>query len=389
MTYYVGIDIAKFEHVASILDSKTGELVLDSFRFDNSIKGFKNLLSNLSKLNNIDIVIGFESTAHYHQTLFNYLTQNHYKCYLINPLMISRFRSISLRDAKNDNIDSRAISNFLLLEHKYLIDEEFSNNELKELCLQRDYLIRNSSQIKIKLVSYLDRVFPELSNTIPKGTLYSKGLLAILKEYPTAKKISEVRIDHLINIAKTASSGRYKESRVIKIKEAAKSSIGFDSMALGLKIKQSIETIEILKRQIDEINTVITSHELVINSPLHQIKGINSIEIAYIMSAIISINRFESPEKLVAYAGLDPKVRQSGTWKASKTRMSKRGNVLLRYALIWTANNIRKHPSKMQDYYTLKKSQNKSHYNALGHCATKLIRYIFWILNNPDKEFVN
>lgn len=389
MTYYVGIDIAKFEHVASILDSKTGELVLDSFRFDNSIKGFKNLLSNLSKLNNVDIVIGFESTAHYHQTLFNYLTQNHYKCYLINPLMISRFRSISLRDAKNDNIDSRAISNFLLLEHKYLIDEEFSNNELKELCLQRDYLIRNSSQIKIKLVSYLDRVFPELSSTIPKGTLYSKGLLAILKEYPTAKKISEVRIDHLINIAKTASSGRYKESRVIKIKEAAKSSIGFDSMALGLKIKQSIETIEILKRQIDEINTVITSHELVINSPLHQIKGINSIEIGYIMSAIISINRFESPEKLVAYAGLDPKVRQSGTWKASKTRMSKRGNALLRYALIWTANNIRKHPSKMQDYYTLKKSQNKSHYNALGHCATKLIRYIFWILNNPDKEFVN
>ena len=389
MTYYVGVDIAKFEHVATIIDSATGELIVDSLHFDNSLKGFKELLSSLSKLNKKDVIIGFESTAHYHQALFNYLTEHHYKCYLINPLMISRFRSISLRDSKNDNIDSRAISNFLLLEHKNLIDEEFEVNELKELCLQRGFLMENSTKLKIKLVSYLDRVFPELCKTIPQGTLYTQGVYAILKECPTAKTISETRIDHLVSIAKKASSGRYKQSMVIKIKEAAKTSIGFDSEALGLKIKQSIETLESYKKQIDEINSSITNHNLVIDSPLYQIKGINSIEIGYIISAIISIKRFDSPTKLVAYAGLDPKVRQSGTWQASKTRMSKRGNVLLRYALIWTANNIRKHPSKMKDYYELKRSQNKSHYNALGHCATKLIRYIFWILNNPDKEFIN
>lgn len=389
MTYYVGVDIAKYEHVASIVDSATGELIVDSLHFDNSLKGFKELLSRLSKLNKKDVVIGFESTAHYHQALFNYLTEHHYKCYLINPLMVSRFRSISLRDSKNDNIDSRAISGFLLLEHKNLINEEFEINELKELCLQRSFLMENSTKLKIKLVSYLDRVFPELCKTIPDGTLYSKGVYAILKECPTAKAVSETRIDHLVNIAKKASSGRYKQSMVIKIKEASKSSVGFDSEALSLKIKQSIETLESYKKQIDEINVSITNHHLVIDSPLHQIKGINSIEIGYIMSAIISINRFDSPKKLVAYAGLDPKVRQSGTWQASKTRMSKRGNVLLRYALIWTANNIRKHPSKMKDYYELKRSQNKSHYNALGHCAAKLIRYIFWILNNPDKEFIN
>lgn len=389
MTYYVGVDIAKFEHVATIIDSATGELIVDSLHFDNSLKGFKELLSNLSKLNKKDMVIGFESTAHYHQALFNYLTEHHYKCYLINPLMISRFRSISLRDSKNDNIDSRAISNFLLLEHKNLIDEEFEVNELKELCLQRSFLMENSTKLKIKLVSYLDRVFPELCKTIPQGTLYTQGVYAILKECPTAKTISETRIDHLVSIAKKASSGRYKQSMVIKIKEAAKTSVGFDSEALGLKIKQSIETLESYKKQIDEINSSITNHHLVIDSPLYQIKGINSIEIGYIMSAVISIKRFDSPAKLVAFAGLDPKVRQSGTWQASKTRMSKRGNVLLRYALIWTTNNIRKHPSKMKDYYELKRSQNKSHYNALGHCATKLIRYIFWILNNPDKEFIN
>ena len=387
MTYFVGIDIAKFEHVASILDSSSGELVLDSLHFDNSIKGFKKLLSYLSKLNKDDVFIGFESTAHYHQNLFNYLTENQYKCYLINPLMISRFRSISLRDAKNDNIDSRAISSFLLLEHKNLISEEFLINELKELCLQRHYLIKNMTQTKIKLVSYLDRVFPELCKTIPEGTLYTKGMMAILHEYPSANLISKTRIDHLVNIAKDASKGRYKESVVIKIKQAAKSSVGINSSSLALKVRQSIDSINLIEKQIDEINNEIINNPTVISSPLHQLKGINSIEIGYIMSAIISIKRFDSPSKLVAYAGLDPKVRQSGTWKASKTRMSKRGNALLRYALIWSANNIRKHPGKMKEYYKLKKGQNKSHYNALGHCATKLIRYIYWILNNPDKQF--
>ena len=249
--------------------------------------------------------------------------------------------------------------------------------------------MKNIVKLKTKLVSYLDRVFPELIQVVPQGSIHSKGLRAILKKYPSADKIKNVRIDHLISLAKKASKNKYKESVVIKIKESAKTSIGFDSPSLSLKIKQSIETLEVLEKQTDEIEYTITNHHVVINSPLHKIKGINSIEIGYIMSAIISINRFDSPEKIVAFAGLDPKVRQSGTWKANKTRMSKRGNVLLRYALIWAANNIRKHPSKMQDYYLLKKSQNKSHYNALGHCAVKLIRYIYWILNNPDKEFIN
>lgn len=325
MTYFVGIDIAKFEHVVSVLDSTTGELIIDSFHFDNSSKGFKELLSHLYKLNKEEIVIGFESTAHYHQTLFNYLTKNNFKCYLINPLMVSRFRSISLRDAKNDNIDSRAISQFLLLEYRNLLDEEFNHNELKELCLQRDFIIKEKSTLKIKLVSYLDRVFPELTSVIPHGTLHSKGVYSILKEYPTAQRIKDTRIDHLINIAKKGSKGRYKESNVRKIKEAAMSSIGIDSSALAIKVQQTIELIEILERQTDDINQTITNHPLVIDSPLHQIKGINSIEIAYIMSAIISINRFDSPGKIIAYAGLDPKVRQSGTWRPLKQECLKEG----------------------------------------------------------------
>lgn len=389
MTYFVGIDIAKYEHVATIYEPISGEYIVDSLHFDNNSKGFNLLLSKLSNLNKEDVAIGLESTAHYHQTLFSYLSDKKYKCILINPYMTSRFRSISLRDTKNDNIDSRAIAEFLSFEYERLVNEQFTINELKELSIQRSFLINESSKRKIKLLSYLDRVFPELESIVGKAGIHSKAIRAILKEYPTVKAISSVRVDRLISLSNKASSNRFPSLKIEKIKEVSKISVGYDSLALGLNIKQSIESLQQIEKQIDIIEQSICASPIVVESPLIKLKGINYIEIGYIMSAIISINRFDSPDKLVAYAGLDPKVRQSGTWCAKSTRMSKRGNALLRYALIWTANNMRKHPGSMCDYYNLKRSEGKPHYNALGHCAAKLCRYIFWILNNPDKEFIN
>jgi len=292
--YFVGIDIAKYEHVASIYDSSTGEYTLDSLHFTNDLKGFKQIRANLSKLNKDEVVIGFESTAHYHQDLFNYLSGMNYTCYLINPYMTSRFRSVSLRDAKNDNIDSRSIAAFLSLEYKNIRKEDFFANELKELCSQRDYLIKETSSLKIKEISYLDRLFPELETITGKAGIHSKAISAILKEYPGGKQISKARIDHLISIADKASQGRYPESKIRKIKEAAKASVGYPSEALSLKIRQCIEMTEAIEKQIDEIVSMIKKHPLVDKSPLFKIKGINAIEIGYIMSAIISISLMSS-----------------------------------------------------------------------------------------------
>ncbi len=174
MTLYVGIDIAKYSHVVSIYDPSTGELILDSLHFDNNLKGFKLLLSKLKSHHDSDVVIAFESTAHYHQNLFNFLSDQNYKCFLINPYMTSRFRSVSLRNAKNDNIDSRAIAYFISLKHKDLLEEEFQMNELKELCIHRDDLMKQSSTLKTKLLTYLDRVFTELESIPPRRFLPSE-----------------------------------------------------------------------------------------------------------------------------------------------------------------------------------------------------------------------
>ena len=383
---FCGIDVAKHEHVASIYDPASGEYILDSLHFGNNGKGFDSLDSNLSKLKKgYDVTVGFESTGHYHMALFSFLSGKKYRCYLINPYMTSRFRSVSLRDAKNDDIDSRAIAAFLSFEYPELENEEFVNNELKELSLQRHFLKKDSAKMKIKLRSCLDRVFPELEGIV---NIHTEAIRAILKEYPTAGDIARVRIDRLKNLASKASKGRYPSYKIERLKEAAGSSVGYSSEAIGLNIRHCIETLEAKERQIEEIEASIRTHPLVVQSPLKQLKGISDIEIGCIMSAIISISRFDSSKKLVAYAGLDPKIRQSGTWEAKSTRMSKRGSKLLRYALIWSAYNMARQEGPIKDFYELKRSQGKSHYNALGHCAAKLCRYIFWILNHPEEEFL-
>jgi transposase len=385
MTYYVGIDIAKFMHYACIIDHN-GEVLAPAFPFENNAEGFTFLLSHLSNFSNDTVVIGFESTAHYHENLAFFLSCHSFNYYLINPLLSKRFRGLSIRDVKNDKVDAMTIARFLVINSQNLKSDVFLINELAFLSKERDNLIKQRTREYIRLTSYLDRVFPELKPFVG-SSIKSKGFKNLLKKYSTAFEIKETRIDAIFNSLNF--KGRYfSKDLVVQIKSLAKNSVGFHSDSLSLVIKNIVHQIEFLDLQLDIVVPEIVNHILVSGSALHQIPGMGPIQIAYILSAIQNIARFDSPCKIVAFAGLDPKTRQSGQFSASTTRMSKRGNRLLRYGLIWAANNIVKNSSVMNDYYLTKRSQGKSHYNALGHCAKKVINYIFFILNNPDKDFI-
>lgn len=385
MTYFVGIDIAKFTHVACIIDGN-GQVVVEPFSFENTLEGFCLLRSHLDCLDSIDIVIGFESTAHYHENLANYLTTHSYTYSLINPFQINKFRNaLSVRDVKNDKVDALSIASFLSISKPNFSDSEFIIDELSFLSRERDNIVKQKSRELIRLTAYLDRVFPELKPHL-KNSLNTQGFRSLLKKYSTAKEIKETRIDALFNTINSKRKLRSLED-VEVIKELAKNSIGYHSDALSLVIKNIVHQIEFLEAQLDAIESEIKSHSLVQDSPLKQIPGMGDIQIAYIMSAIRNIARFDSPRKVQAYAGLDTKIRQSGQFSASSTRMTKRGNRLLRYALIWASNNVRRNSDTMNEYYLRKRSEGKSHYNALGHCSGKVINYIYYILTNPDKEF--
>ena len=385
MTFFVGVDIAKFTHYACIIDER-GVVHANSFSFENTIDGFKLFLSTLSSFEKKDILIGFESTAHYHENLFNFLSTRGFKCELINPILTKRFRSLSLRDAKTDKIDAFSIASFLSFNHSRMNGSSFSINELKFLCNERENLKSKISSEKIRLTSLFDRTFPELKVFIG-SSFYSKGFFNLFKNLNTAYQIKTTRIDRLYNLINESYSF-YTKDKVSQIKSLASSSIGFHSDALSSYISNTVYQIELLEQQLSSVEKLIINIIKPMDSPLLKIPGFGYIQTAYLLATIENIARFDSPRKLLAYAGLDPKIRQSGLFKASSTRMSKRGSKLLRYALIWSANNVRKNSKTMKAYYLKKRSEGKSHYNALGHCSKKLVNYIFFVLQNPDKDFV-
>ncbi|SDP40652.1 Transposase IS116/IS110/IS902 family protein [Eubacterium maltosivorans] len=105
-----------------------------------------------------------------------------------------------------------------------------------------------------------------------------------------------------------------------------------------------------------------------------------------ILGELGDIHRFSNPNKLLAFAGFDPSVYQSGNFQAKKTRMSKRGSHALRYALMNATWNLVINNATFKAYYDTKRAEVRTHYNALGHCACKLVRVI-WKMLTDEIEF--
>ena len=189
-----------------------------------------------------------------------------------------------------------------------------------------------------------------------------------------------MHLTRLTNLLYKTSRGHFNKQSAIALKELARNSVGTKNDTLSLQITQSIIQIELFTEQLDEVEDTINDIMDSMDSVIKTIPGIGNLNGGMIIGEIGDIHRFESPCKLLAYAGLDPSVYQSGKFNASHTRMSKRGSKLLRYALINAAWQLTLNNKTFKNYYDLKISQGRGHYNALGHVAHKLVRVIHKIM---------
>ena len=378
--FLLGIDIAKLNHVASCIDSSTNEIVFSNFKFKNDFKGFSTLLDKIKSLDVKNLIIGLESTSHYGENLINFLFKQHFKVALINPLQTSHLRKANIRDAKNDNLDSLNIAKSLIFAKLNFISEKNINCfYLKKLTRFRSSLIKQRSKAKIQLTSLLDLLFPELQYLF-KSKIHSKAIYSLLKKYPSAEEIAALKDDEISNLLYASSKGHFKKEKSIELKSLAKTTVGIKDTSISLHVIQLIELIELYDKQIKDIVTKIADTVDKLDTKLLSVPGISIIACAIILGETNNFNNFSDSTKLLAFAGLDPKIRQSGNFNASSCRMSKKGSPYLRYALIFTAWNIVRHSEKFNKYYCLKRSQGKSHYNSLGHVAHKLVRVIFTLI---------
>lgn len=269
----------------------------------------------------------------------------------------------------------------MINSYRLYTEQDAHSLKLKSLCRFRQNLKKSKARLKIQLSGYVNLLFPELLSFFKSG-IHISTCYTLLKRCSSPAEIAALRLDSLSRLLSNASRGRFSRSTAEALKSLAKSSVGVKNPYISIQIAQTIQQIELLEQQIDEIEKVIKDTMCVLDSVIMSIPGIGAIDGAMILGEIGNIDRFASSAKLLAYAGLDPTVCQSGKFKARSTKMSKRGSKILRFALINSAWQLTLKNDTFFNYYQLKLSQGLSHYAALGHVAHKLVRVIFTLLKH-------
>ena len=376
----VGIDVGKNTHYACVANDRQ-TILKQPFAVPNDEAGFSKLYAAIRKHPKEKVVVGLEATSFYGENLITFLAGHGYKVALINPIQTSALGRGNIRNAKNDKIDSRGVCKFLATEEYRLLQPgELQMLELRGLCRFRQTLRKSTTRLKTQLTSYLDLSFPEFHQAF--SSVHGKGAYAALMEYPTAKSMQKANIIKLSSVLLKASRGRLGRARAEDLKRLAKQSIAYGSRDMSLQIQLTIPQIRMIEQQVKQVEKQIETIYNQLNSVISTVPGIGVISGAIILSEIGDIKRFSNPGQLIAFAGLDPIVRQSGNFRAANTRMSKRGSSLLRYALVNAAWHISVHNETFKKYYQEKKAHKGGHYKTLGHVAGKLTRVIFMMLKN-------
>ena len=375
----VGIDVAKDKHDCFICNSD-GEVLFNAFSFPNNLDGFNDLFEKIKSLSdNFDnIKVGLEATGHYSYNILGFLLDKGLHTFVINPLHTNLYRkSLTLRKTKTDKVDAHTIAMMLMsdVNLKSYSDTSYHNEELKSLTRYRFDKVKERAKLKTSISRLVLILFPELEKLVP--SLHMASVYALLYEFPSASKVASAHLTRLTNLLEEASKGRYHKDTAILFREAARTSIGSDMPAKSLELKHTIKLIQELDAEIDEIENEIKIIMDEIHSPILSIPGINYRMGAMIIAEIGDFNRFETPDKILAYAGLSPSTYQSGQLDSAYSHMEKRGSKYLRYALFNAAKFVCHWDPTFSAYLAKKRAEGK-HYNvAISHAAKKLVRVIY------------
>jgi transposase len=386
---YVGIDVAKDKHDCHVVDSD-GVVLCDNFTFANSRQGFNAFLDLTKNWTNEKIKVGLEATGHYSSNLLSFLKGHSFEVVVFNPLSVSRLRTANtLRRTKTDKNDSRYIARLLMTDNfaSYRIPS-YHISVLKSLTRARFRIFSEIQPLKNRYRRLLHVLFPEVQDFF--SILYLKTALELFAALPSAKDIAACNILKLTKILSSASRGRFNRANAEKLKQLAVNSIGTYNFGEAFELKQIVQRIQFLTSQMNEIEVEIGKVMLSINSPITSIPGIGNILGATILAEIGDISAFETPSKLLAFAGCEPSTYQSGKYVATNMRMVKHGSRYLRRALFLAADAVRLHCKSFCAYIDRKRAEGKHYYVAMSHGMKKLVRIIFSVLTNnkPYSESV-
>jgi transposase len=384
MTVYVGIDVAKRQHKTTLLDA-TGKPLLKPFPVNNDRDGIDTLLQRLAQVNE-PLEIGLEATGHYWLALYDQLTQAGYTVHVLNPLQVHAYQRSGIRKRKSDSIDALWIADFVRVGGARSTPSPDTLPiylQLRQLTRFRFSLTDQIGDAKRRILAVLDRVFPEYETLFSDVFLTSSRRL--LAEAVVPQDFVDFDLDELTRLLSQSSRGRFGQTKAVEIQALAQQSIGVTLLADAARVEVGclLAQLDFLQQQVTQVDAAL--EQLVATLPdqyLTTIPGVGAVVAATLLGEIGDIQRFPSMEQLVAYAGLDPTVYQSGQFQAAEAHISKRGSPHLRLALWLAAGIARQHDPQLKAFYEKKRAEGKFYGTAMGAVCRKLLHRIYVVLRD-------
>ena len=382
--YFIGIDISKYKHDCCII-SAADQKVVSKVTIKNNKAGFNELLTIINSLSNPeDIRIGFESTAHYALNLELFLENSLLTFMEVNPVLISEYKkSKTLRRTKTDSVDCESIARWLMtVEYKPHSKGFYHAYSLKSLTRLRDKLIRQRSFYLVKITNVLDHTFPEFKPFFNERL--SKTALYLLENYGSAEKMARMNSASYEKL-RSLSRGKFSPQQFLQLKELAANTVGVNNSIFDVELNSLLSLYKSLVKEIDTIEKEINKLIEEVHPHYMSVPGIGPLSAAVIYSEYGDISNFTNSGQMLAFAGIEPGINESGT-ESHGGRMVKRGSSQLRYTLINCCLPLIRFDMTFATYYAKKRGEGKPHRVAITHVAKKLIRVIY-ALERQDIDF--
>lgn len=385
---YLGIDIGKNTHVASLIDESAKPL-FRAFSFSNTTDGAVSLLEKLFVhiKYETEVEIGMEATGHYWLSVYSFLIDKGFVIHVVNPIQTDGWRKgTEIRKRKTDVIDSVLIAD--LIRYGDFVETSLSDEDtmsLRNLSRFRSYLVSSIGDLKRKVICVLDQVFPEYQSVF--SNVFGETSKELLAHFQTADDFENITAEQLEQVLENVSLKNFTKNKIAQISQLAANSFGlkFCRDSFSLQLKLLIEQIKFIEAQVSDVETEIETILNKINSLITTIPGVGAVTGACILGEIGDVSRFSNASKLAAYAGIDASVSQSGEYLSTNNKMSKRGSPYLRKALFQAAlvACLGKNPDPVfSAFYLKKRAEGKHHLTALGAVARKLCNTIHAVLKN-------
>ena len=382
--YFIGIDISKYKHDCCII-SAADQKIVSKVTIKNNKAGFDELLTIINSLSNPeDIRIGFESTAHYALNLELFLESSLLTFMEVNPMLISEYKkSKTLRRTKTDSVDCESIARWLMtVEYKPHSKGFYHAYSLKSLTRLRDKLIRQRSFYLVKITNVLDHTFPEFKPFFNERL--SKTALYLLENYGSAEKMARMNSASYEKL-RSLSRGKFSPQQFLRLKELAANTVGVNNSIFDVELNSLLSLYKSLVKEIDTIEKEINKLIEEVHPHYMSVPGIGPLSAAVIYSEYGDISNFTNPGQMLAFAGIEPGINESGT-ESHGGKMVKRGSSQLRYTLINCCLPLIRFDMTFATYYAKKRGEGKPHRVAITHVAKKLIRVIY-ALERQDIDF--